>query len=474
MGPRLTTRAAITSGAITCAIWRGRWGCPDRNTALMFSSAIRRGCRTDTCRPRYKPVSGQCPATGTCGRATRLPLIRTCRDCSLPGLRNSTWLAAGASRSSCPTPCSIGTTSVDSVPAAIRILSNRSRWCSPARGTYTGCVHTSFPGAPAPSSADEAPPAGRSRCPQRPSGGKTGYRAAPTPGAMCKGPSPAPSRSCPSVTPLASPPHTGPDSVKVRRSSRGCCSWCTNSTLVRSGSLPAGWRSAPHAAAPRRNRGRTCPDWRVWSKRSSCGRCCWARSVLPYRVLPARRAVLPPEGETLLDGAHPHLDRYPGLADWWRRAEQLWLEHRSSNRLTLLDRLDFRHGLSGQLPVPPLRVVYGKAGMHVAAALVDDPRLIIDHTLYWGPVASRDEGLYLCAILNSPSLTELVRPLISYGKDETAPRQAPFGNCPSRYMTRPTSGTGNLPSSVERLPSTSRARVVGNGRPPFSASAAAV
>jgi hypothetical protein len=38
--------------------------------------------------------------------------------------------------------------------------------------------------------------------------------------------------------------------------------------------------------------------------------------------------------------------------------------------------------------------------------------------LYWGTVASREEGMYLCAILNTPVLTEIVRPLMSYGKDE--------------------------------------------------------
>jgi len=86
--------------------------------------------------------------------------------------------------------------------------------------------------------------------------------------------------------------------------------------------------------------------------------------------------------------------------------------------MTLREQLDYRHKLTGQLPAPALRVVYGKAGMHVAAALIDDPRAIIDHKLYWGTVTSRLEGHYLCAILNSPALTDLVRPLMSYGKDE--------------------------------------------------------
>ncbi|WP_058045498.1 N-6 DNA methylase [Streptomyces roseifaciens] len=142
-------------------------------------------------------------------------------------------------------------------------------------------------------------------------------------------------------------------------------------------------------------------------------------SVLPYRLLPPRKAVLPIEGaKTLLHGEHPRLDLYPDLANWWRAAEEQWMAHRSSERLTLIERLAFHRGMSMQLPATPLRVVYGKSGMHVSAALVEDPNAVIDHVLYWGTVASREEGMYLCAILNTPALTEVVRPLMSYGKDE--------------------------------------------------------
>lgn len=56
--------------------------------------------------------------------------------------------------------------------------------------------------------------------------------------------------------------------------------------------------------------------------------------------------------------------------------------------------------------------------MHVAAAVVTDTRALIDHKLYWASVKSEAEALFVTSILNTPSLTELVRPLMSYGKDE--------------------------------------------------------
>jgi len=43
---------------------------------------------------------------------------------------------------------------------------------------------------------------------------------------------------------------------------------------------------------------------------------------------------------------------------------------------------------------------------------------VIKHKLYWGTVSNRDEGHFLCAVINCPELTQVVRPLMSYGKDE--------------------------------------------------------
>ena len=141
-------------------------------------------------------------------------------------------------------------------------------------------------------------------------------------------------------------------------------------------------------------------------------------NVLPYRVLPARSAVLPLEGNDLLDGQNPRLDLYPGLAGWWRQAEHVWIEHRRGDSLTLLGQLDYRGKLTDQLPVSPLRVVYSASGMHLVAAMTDNRNAVAEHSLYWGTVTNRDEGYFLCAVLNCPEITQLVRPLMSYGKDE--------------------------------------------------------
>jgi hypothetical protein len=56
--------------------------------------------------------------------------------------------------------------------------------------------------------------------------------------------------------------------------------------------------------------------------------------------------------------------------------------------------------------------------MHLVASRLNNRRALIEHGLYWATAASTAESHYLCAILNSAIFTELLRPFMSYGKDE--------------------------------------------------------
>jgi hypothetical protein len=141
-------------------------------------------------------------------------------------------------------------------------------------------------------------------------------------------------------------------------------------------------------------------------------------SILPFRIAETFEAVLPRDREGLMDGQSDRLDAYEGLASWWRRAEAVWEEHRSSDRLTLIEQLDYQSKFQQQFPIQPERIVYTASGMHLVASRLNDRRAVIEHGLYWATAASTAEAHYLCAILNSATLTELVRPFMSYGKDE--------------------------------------------------------
>ena len=139
-------------------------------------------------------------------------------------------------------------------------------------------------------------------------------------------------------------------------------------------------------------------------------------SVFPFTIGKPMHAVIPCTNETLL--RPDEIDLHPGLQNWWNQATQMWERNRTSERLSLMERLDYQHTFSKQLPIAPLRVVYNKSGMHICAAKLKSTNAVVTHGLYWCAATSDAEADFLCAILNAPITTELTRPLMSYGKDE--------------------------------------------------------
>ena len=138
------------------------------------------------------------------------------------------------------------------------------------------------------------------------------------------------------------------------------------------------------------------------------------QNVIPFGVLGTETAVIPWDG-ILLDGAAPKLDAYPGLARWWRAAEQLWDTHADSD-MSLLRRLDWQKGATKQFPLAAQRVVYTTSGSLVAAARLLDDTVLVDTSLYWMPTTNTQEALYLVAVLNSEALLAEVVPFQPVGQ----------------------------------------------------------
>lgn len=136
---------------------------------------------------------------------------------------------------------------------------------------------------------------------------------------------------------------------------------------------------------------------------------------LPFRMLPPGKTIIPYDGTVLLDGDMDRLDRYPGLALWWRKAEAIWFENRASDRRTLVEQIDYIKQLSAQFPIAPMRVAYTASGNSLAAAIVTSEIAVIEHKLYWGAAASLEEARYLTAVLNAPALGRIVAPYQSRG-----------------------------------------------------------
>ncbi len=129
-------------------------------------------------------------------------------------------------------------------------------------------------------------------------------------------------------------------------------------------------------------------------------------SVTPFRLLEPVQSVIPwdSESERLLDAATAARAGYPHLAAWLAQAENVWDAHRSSDRLSFGERIDYHRELSAQFPPPALRVVYAASGTKPVAAILSDNASVIEHALYWSNVGSLDEAQYLSAVLNSETL----------------------------------------------------------------------
>ena len=140
-------------------------------------------------------------------------------------------------------------------------------------------------------------------------------------------------------------------------------------------------------------------------------------SIAPYRLLEPALAVIPWDdgGTGLLDAAAAGTSGFPHLAGWLADAERSWNEHRHGH-MSFIEQLDYFGKLSSQMPIPPTRLVFAASGTLPAAAILADPRAIVEHSLYWIEVGSDGEGRYLSAILNSETARARVASMQARGQ----------------------------------------------------------
>lgn len=140
----------------------------------------------------------------------------------------------------------------------------------------------------------------------------------------------------------------------------------------------------------------------------------YGKTLAPFRTLTPLQTAIPWDGDQMLEAGSENLESFPKFAKWWGDADRLWREN-GKNKMTLTERADYQRTLSNQFPPAPHRVVYNRSGTRLTAAYIPEPNAIIDTKLYWGTVRSRAEADYLCAVLNSRAMTDLVNPVQSTG-----------------------------------------------------------
>ena len=154
--------------------------------------------------------------------------------------------------------------------------------------------------------------------------------------------------------------------------------------------------------------------------------------VVPFCHLPPNLAVLPimrSGGYRIITQREAQARGKAHLVRYLKEVEKEWTKSKSSQRMTIYDRLDYDRGLSKQNPSLKYKVVYLRSGTNLAATVVvDEPYLvkvgnsevkvngiIIHTTLYLYQTNNEDEAHYLTAVLNSSILNELVKPMQTKG-----------------------------------------------------------
>ena len=140
------------------------------------------------------------------------------------------------------------------------------------------------------------------------------------------------------------------------------------------------------------------------------------QSIAPFRLLTLALGIVPVSGATVLDAVTSASGGNRHLAAWMRDVEAKWTRHCTKRpdgtpRMTLKERLDHMRGLSAQLQIAATKVVYTKAGTLLSAAVLEDPRVVVDTKAYWAAARDIREARYLTAVLNSGTVLARVIPM---------------------------------------------------------------
>ena len=152
-------------------------------------------------------------------------------------------------------------------------------------------------------------------------------------------------------------------------------------------------------------------------------------TIAPYVTLEPLRALLPiKQGDATIPADDDGTGgvRLGGLErrmrERWQTISRLWDENKSlANDLNLLRQLDYMGKLTSQLEWQhdagdsAFRVVYTKSG-EPTAAISHERNDLVENVLFWVPCKSIEEANYLLAIINSASLREAVKPLMTKGQ----------------------------------------------------------
>jgi len=163
-----------------------------------------------------------------------------------------------------------------------------------------------------------------------------------------------------------------------------------------------------------------------------------SKDLVPFGYVELRPVVLPIEptatGYKLLDVNELRSKGYIHMAGWLEKAQKLWEEKRTERSekmfLRVIHRLDFQRLLSSQNPGKRYVVLYNTSGKDLASCVIDkqnlppirvknfviEPRgFVADEKTMFYETDNEMEAYYLCVVLNSDVVNELIKPYQTKG-----------------------------------------------------------
>jgi len=155
--------------------------------------------------------------------------------------------------------------------------------------------------------------------------------------------------------------------------------------------------------------------------------------IIPFANTRTRILLLPAliKGKKLimLNGHHEAFQLgFKGLSDYLASAEREW-ENRAtqkSKKMTIYQRLDYQKGVTAQNPFAKFKVIYAASGTHLTCCVINQNEkfaingiklqgFIADKKTYYYDTDNEKEAYYISAILNSPVIDKLIKPLQTRG-----------------------------------------------------------
>jgi type I restriction-modification system DNA methylase subunit len=150
-----------------------------------------------------------------------------------------------------------------------------------------------------------------------------------------------------------------------------------------------------------------------------------AKHILPFHVCELPYILLPvlkeKDGYRLMKAQELRDKGYRGAAEWFSKAEGEWNRHRGNKAESqdLYQWLNYQNKLMKQDPETEHVVLYNTSGMNLSSTLVElrsiEKPFYADAKSYWTSTQTVDEGFYLCSVLNSDIVNQLIKPFQSKG-----------------------------------------------------------